>query len=149
MVVTPASNHGGAHYALSSIERLSRRRRSIAAARSRAHALQLKTMLTFCCIGVGALGFGIYRTSFATNSVETAPPPPREASFGRDADPRQLAQVRMPYRGDKCREYRFNNRTGSVTGESVAPCFLFDPESEQSGQGGSRNQALMKAFRFK
>ena len=134
--------------ALTGYQNLSRRRRTTEAARSRTHARQIKFMLTFCLIFAGVLGFGISQGWVA---VPTDPATPKNQSTAEIRADTYFGQIRMPFKGDICQQYRFDNKTGTFTVESFVPCsdYATAPESASISTSNTRANALSAAFKFK
>jgi hypothetical protein len=128
--------------ALSSIEKLARQRQAAAIARSHAHMLQIKVVVVCGCAIAGAFGYALHRAgaaSSATPAVETPGVYQGPAS-------QRIGQIQLPNDGDSCLQYRFDNKTGVVGGESAVSCTPINIAPSLSD--ASRTEAVMKAFRF-
>jgi hypothetical protein len=131
------------NYALSSAEKLARQREAAAIARSHAHMLQIKIVVVCGCAIVGALGFALHRGSAANSAT---PPEEEKAGIYQGAPSVRIGQIQVPYDGDTCLNYRFDNKTGVVGDEATVSCTPVNIVPTLSE--ASRTDAVMKAFRF-
>jgi hypothetical protein len=145
MSLNPASvPSSAARQVLTSAEKLERHRRATAAARAKAHALQVKATVAFTCVLSVPLGFGFYYMSASKPDV-TRPQAAIEGEIGSNV---RVGAIQLPYRGEMCRKLLFDNRTGIISGETRVPCAAVEV-APTLDNGNARAQAIMSAFKFK
>ena len=131
---------GTARNALISVENFVRRRRAAAAARAQAQALHLKVSVAFSCALLAGFGTAMYHATVSARahfpSTQSAGPPAK-----LDA---HVGSVQLP-RGQMCRQFQFDNRTGHIVADATSSC---------GGEpvpvvGPTRNEGVMNVFRYK
>ena len=135
-----------AREAASGVQRLQAQRQATAAARAHANALQLKVVVAVGCALSVVLGYSLHRTSMSIANVERAPVV-ATASGTTGFPEAQIGQVQVPYEGDTCRRFHFNNRNGAVMGESFASCAAAELSPVAPASLPTRAEAIMSAFR--
>jgi hypothetical protein len=144
MVYAPANAPVSlARHALTSAEKLSRQRRLAAEAHARAQAFQIKVAVVFTCVVGCPLAFGLYQGVSASKSNAARTLPAIEASVPNSEV--RIGAIQLPYRGELCRQFQFDNQTGAITAETTARCSAV--EVAPSEVGNSRAQAIMSAFK--
>jgi hypothetical protein len=138
------ANH--AREAAYAAERLQAQRDAAAAARAHANAFQIKIAVAVGCTLASVLGYSLHRVSGAVSSVDRAPMELATTSTGSFAETR-VGQVEIPYDGETCRRFHFNNTSGAMTGESFATCGAVEQPVAQPTTGPTRAEAIMNAFR--
>jgi hypothetical protein len=130
---------GAARDALIGVENFIRRRRAASAARAEAQALHLKVSVAFSCALLAGFGTAMYHATVAARahfpSTQSAPAKPTDTHVG---------SVMLP-RGQMCRQFQFDNRTGNIVADATSSC---------GGEpvpvvGPTRNEGVMNVFRYK
>jgi hypothetical protein len=129
------------------VQRLQAQRQATAAARAHANALQLKVVVGIGCALSVVLGYSLHRTSMSVANVERAPLVATASSAGGGLPDVHIGQVQVPYEGDTCRRFRFDNRSGAVMGESFASCATAELATVAATPLPTRAEAIMSAFR--
>jgi hypothetical protein len=132
---------GTARNALISAENFIRRRRAAAAARAEAQALHLKVSVAFSCALLAGFGTAMYHATVAARahfpSAQSGGPP------GKLMDA-HVGSVQLP-RGQMCRQFQFDNRTGHIVADATSSC----GGEPVLSVGPTRNDAVKNVFRYK
>ena len=142
--VSLTANH--AREAAYAAERLQAQRQAAAAARAHTNAFQIKIAVAVGCTLASVLGYSLHRASGSISSVDRAPLETVATTTGTFAETR-VGQVQIPYDGETCRRFHFNNTNGAMTGESFATCGAVEEPVAQATTGRTRAEAIMNAFR--
>jgi len=129
----------------SGVQRLEAQRQAAAAARAHVHALQIKVTVALGCTLAAVLGYALHRASVSVANVDRVALTAPLMGTGQFTD-LQIGQVQVPYDGDTCRRFHFNNKSGAIMGESFATCGLAESVA-QPLIAPTRAEAIMSAFR--
>ena len=104
----------------------------------------VRLALASVVILAGVLAFGFYSglPTLLLSAPRTAKPVDPFVATG-------VGQIRIPHKNDVCRELRFDNKTGAVSGEAYVPCgsAAVRPGGSSSPEGRTRLEAISDAFR--
>jgi len=137
---------GHAREAAYAAERLQAQRQAAAAARAHTNAFQIKIAVAVGCTLASILGYSLHRASGPVSSVDRMAMEVATTSTGNFAETR-VGQIQVPYDGETCRRFHFNNINGAMTGESLASCTAPEAVQPASATLPTRAEAIMNAFR--
>jgi hypothetical protein len=134
-----------AQRAQAAFEQVQQHRRDVALARSRRErARNIRLALVFTGILLVGLAATLYYglPVWLSSAGSALKPVDSFVATG-------VGQIRMPYKGDLCRQVRFNNRTGRLSGASIVNCdsVVQGPGGASDPQTRSRLEAVSDAFK--
>lgn len=134
-----------AQRAQASYQEMLHRQREVASARhKRELARNIRLALASAVILAGALAFGFYN-----GLPKLLQPAIQSANLVDPFVTSRVGRIRMPYKGDTCRQAEFDNKTGAVRSKSFVRCDSAVPEpvGASSTRSRSRLEAISDAFK--